>query len=85
MKAALDTNVFGQHLVIDTVWNAIVAHWKSPGPKKPLVMSFHGYTGTGKNYVARQVVENLYRYFLYCVDLLLYVVNQIRRGFSETE
>lgn len=29
-------------------------------PQKPLVLSLHGLSGTGKNYVTRMVVENMY-------------------------
>ena len=33
---------------------------KSAGPSKALVMSFHGWTGGGKNYVAQFVADSLY-------------------------
>uniref|UniRef100_A0A1I7XUC1 AAA domain-containing protein n=1 Tax=Heterorhabditis bacteriophora TaxID=37862 RepID=A0A1I7XUC1_HETBA len=53
--------VFGQHLVLDTVFNAVKAHVLNERPRKPLVMSFHGYTGSGKNYVAEIVANNTYK------------------------
>ena len=28
--------------------------------KKPLVMSFHGWTGSGKNYVSKFIAESLF-------------------------
>ncbi|KAK5972233.1 Torsin protein [Trichostrongylus colubriformis] len=53
--------VYGQHLVIDTVENAIRAHWTNDRPKKPLAMSFHGFTGSGKNYIAEIIANNTYK------------------------
>lgn len=29
-------------------------------PKKPLVLSLHGPTGTGKNFVSQLIAENIY-------------------------
>lgn len=29
-------------------------------PKKPLVLSLHGWTGTGKNFVSQLIAENIY-------------------------
>lgn len=34
---------------------------RSKWPRKPLVMSFHGWTGTGKSFVSSIIAENLYR------------------------
>ncbi|KAG7246654.1 hypothetical protein CRUP_023712 [Coryphaenoides rupestris] len=34
---------------------------KNPNPKKPLVLSLHGWTGTGKNFVSQLIVENIYK------------------------
>ncbi|EYB94900.1 hypothetical protein Y032_0166g79 [Ancylostoma ceylanicum] len=53
--------VYGQHLVLDTVENAIRAHWTNERPKKPLAMSFHGFTGSGKNYVAEIIANNTFK------------------------
>ncbi|CAD6199073.1 unnamed protein product [Caenorhabditis auriculariae] len=53
--------VFGQHLVKDVVVNAMRSHWSNKNPKKPLVMSFHGYTGSGKNYVAEIIANNTFK------------------------
>ncbi|KHJ87331.1 Torsin [Oesophagostomum dentatum] len=53
--------VYGQHLVLDTVENAIRAHWTNENPKKPLAMSFHGFTGSGKNYVAEIIANSTFK------------------------
>ena len=56
-----DTFVFGQHLVRDIVSKALKTHMKKAQPKKALVLSFHGWTGTGKNFVASFVAQSLFR------------------------
>uniref|UniRef100_A0A0K0DF72 Torsin-like protein n=1 Tax=Angiostrongylus cantonensis TaxID=6313 RepID=A0A0K0DF72_ANGCA len=53
--------VYGQHLVLDVVENSVRAHWTNELTKKPLVMSFHGFTGSGKNYVAEIVANSTFR------------------------
>uniref|UniRef100_H2XLI1 Torsin-1A C-terminal domain-containing protein n=1 Tax=Ciona intestinalis TaxID=7719 RepID=H2XLI1_CIOIN len=57
----LRTKLYGQHLVEKTVYRAVKHHLANPNPSKALVMSFHGWTGSGKNYVAQMIVKNLYR------------------------
>ena len=53
--------VFGQHLVLKVVPNAVHSHIFDKNPKKALVMSFHGWTGCGKNFVADLLREYIYR------------------------
>ena len=60
LKASLNAHVYGQHLVVQTVPAAINGHLTHQ-PKKALVMSFQGTTGTGKNLVAKVVAENMYK------------------------
>lgn len=65
-----DQNVFGQPLVKETVSRALRSHLrriqtisaadKSGGPQKALVFSFHGWTGSGKNYVSRFIAESMF-------------------------
>ena len=57
----LHQNLFGQHLVTSLVTRAVRAHTRKNDPKKALVMSFHGWTGSGKNFVAKFIVESLYK------------------------
>lgn len=62
LKKDLKENLFGQHIVNDTLIPALKSHWKNIyRSQKPLVMSFHGTPGTGKNYVADRIVKHLYR------------------------
>lgn len=55
----LISQLYGQHLVIDPVVKHLKAHHKG-NPSKALALSFHGWTGTGKNYVSRIVAEHLF-------------------------
>merc|ERR1719470_50159 len=61
LEESLTENVFGQHLVTSLVTRSIRAHLRKVEPKKALVMSFHGWTGAGKNFVAKFVAESLYK------------------------
>uniref|UniRef100_A0A8C3J252 Torsin n=1 Tax=Calidris pygmaea TaxID=425635 RepID=A0A8C3J252_9CHAR len=62
LKMDLDRKVFGQHLAIQIVLRALSANMHSERPRKPLVMSFHGWTGTGKTFVSSIIAENLYQF-----------------------
>ncbi len=53
--------MFGQHLALQVVGRALRSHLRKKEPRKALVLSFHGWTGGGKNYVARFVAESLYK------------------------
>lgn len=61
LKAKLDEKVFGQHIAIEVVHKAIKGHIQNKNPAKALVLSFHGWTGCGKNHVSRIIADNLYR------------------------
>ena len=50
----------GQHLVIESVVRAVRGHMTNKEPQKALVLSFHGWTGGGKNYVTRFIADHLY-------------------------
>ncbi|VBB28557.1 unnamed protein product [Acanthocheilonema viteae] len=60
LQHSMHTRLYGQHLAKETIITAAIAHWKNPNPKKALVMSFHGWTGCGKNYLSSMIGENLY-------------------------
>merc|ERR1719334_2636078 len=61
LEETLQANVFGQHLVTSLVTRSLRAHLKKKDPQKALVLSFHGWTGAGKNYVAKFIAEALYK------------------------
>ena len=58
---SFDKHVFGQHIVKKMVSKQLKAHLGQDFPQKALVLSFHGWTGTGKNYVAKYIAESLFR------------------------
>lgn len=51
----------GQHLARELVLRTVRGYLETPLPDKALALSFHGWSGTGKNFVARILAENLYR------------------------
>ncbi|KAK3611105.1 hypothetical protein CHS0354_000112 [Potamilus streckersoni] len=56
----LNSKLYGQNLVVKSVIRHLKGHYKG-NPCKALALSFHGWTGTGKNYVARIIAENIYK------------------------
>jgi len=46
-------------LAINTIVKSINSHFKA-NQKKALVMSFQGYTGTGKTFAAQTIIKSLY-------------------------
>ncbi len=57
----LKQHVFGQHIVQQIVPAAVAGSISREQPTKPLVLSFHGWPGGGKNYVASFVVKNYFK------------------------
>lgn len=60
LQQTMRKRLYGQHLAQGTVVAAIDAHWNNKNPKKALVLSFHGWTGSGKNYLTSMIAENIY-------------------------
>ncbi len=59
----LEMNVYGQHIVHKQLVSALRTHYsRLHESTKPLVLSFHGTPGTGKNYVADHIAKHLYAY-----------------------
>lgn len=57
----LDTKLFGQHIASRILLKAVSGFMSNENPKKPLVLSLHGWTGTGKNFVSKLIAENIYK------------------------
>ncbi|KFQ30904.1 Torsin-2A, partial [Merops nubicus] len=57
----LATNLVGQPLVRQQVMKGVREFLENRNPEKPLVMSFHGSTGTGKTYVSSMLVRYLFQ------------------------
>ena len=61
LRTDLRNNLFGQHIVQKIVPAAIESSIDEYSPTKPLVLSFHGPTGVGKNYVASFIAQNYFK------------------------
>ncbi|XP_010128376.1 PREDICTED: torsin-3A [Chlamydotis macqueenii] len=61
LEADLNGQLHGQHLAKEVVIRAVQGFLQSRQPQKALVLSFHGWSGTGKNFVARMLASHLYR------------------------
>ncbi|KFU90618.1 Torsin-1A, partial [Chaetura pelagica] len=61
LQENLDKKLFGQHLVKKVVVKAVKGFLSNSKSKKPLALSLHGWTGTGKNFVSRIVAESIYK------------------------
>lgn len=53
-------NVYGQHLAQDIVSQEVASFVKNATPERPLVLSFHGSSGTGKTLVSHMLGNHLY-------------------------
>ncbi|XP_072243340.1 prosalusin [Leuresthes tenuis] len=53
-------NVFGQHLAQDIVSEEVAKFLLNKSPEQPLVLSFHGSSGTGKTLVSSMLGNHLY-------------------------
>jgi len=76
LDSRLKSQVKGQPLVYDLILNSISSHVSHPNPPKSLVLSLHGSTGTGKNFVAKHIVESLYREGYKSKYVQLYVISR---------
>lgn len=54
-------NLVGQPLVRQQVMKGLREFLEKQNPVKPLVMSFHGSTGTGKTYVSSMLIRYLFQ------------------------
>ncbi|XP_062867358.1 torsin family 1 isoform X1 [Trichomycterus rosablanca] len=61
LEEALQQKLFGQHIATHVIRKAVTGFMNNENPKKPLVLSLHGWTGTGKNYVSQLIAESVYR------------------------
>lgn len=73
LEHVLKQSLHGQPLVYASVPGAVAQHLCNPNPKKALVMSFHGWTGGGKNYASMLLANYLYKKGLESDFVKLYV------------
>ncbi|OCT57543.1 hypothetical protein XELAEV_18003324mg [Xenopus laevis] len=60
LELDFDNNIFGQHLAKKVILKGVTGFLRNKQPKKPLTLSFHGWTGTGKNYISQVLARNIY-------------------------
>nr|XP_060613483.1 torsin-1A-like [Anolis sagrei ordinatus] len=61
LQENLDKKLFGQHLARKVIVKAVTGFLNNSNPKKPLTLSLHGWTGTGKNFASKILAESLYK------------------------
>ncbi|XP_039978803.1 torsin-1B-like isoform X2 [Xiphias gladius] len=61
LKVDMENKLFGQHIASRIILKAVSGFMSNGNPKKPLVLSLHGWTGTGKNFVSQLIAENIYK------------------------
>ncbi|XP_067301761.1 torsin-1A-like [Pseudorasbora parva] len=61
LEKDLRDSLFGQHIATDVVLKAVSSFMKDSKPNKPLVLSFHGTSGVGKNHVTKIIARNMYK------------------------
>ena len=59
--STLKTELYGQHIAQKLVTSALKNHFNKQVVRKPLVLSFHGWTGIGKNFVSNIITEHLFK------------------------
>ncbi|XP_020019852.1 prosalusin isoform X2 [Castor canadensis] len=61
LECDLAQHLAGQHLAKALVVKSLKAFVQDPAPTKPLVLSLHGWTGTGKSYVSSLLAHYLFQ------------------------
>ena len=59
LDASLLKKVYGQHIALGVISQAFRKYMSRERPPRPLVLSFHGWTGVGKNHVVNIIAEEL--------------------------
>ncbi|XP_047228651.1 torsin-1B-like isoform X2 [Girardinichthys multiradiatus] len=60
LKTDLESKLFGQHIASRIILKAVNGFMSNDNPKKPLVLSLHGWTGTGKTFVSKLIADSIY-------------------------
>ncbi|KAM9326812.1 prosalusin [Gastrophryne carolinensis] len=61
LECDLARHLFGQHLAQELIVKAIRRFLETAHPSKPLVLSFHGWSGTGKTFLSSLLVKHLFQ------------------------
>lgn len=71
---ALKEELYGQHIAQKIITVALQNHFSKNNARKPLVFSFHGWTGTGKNYVSNIITEHIFKHKMHSYFLHKFIV-----------
>ena len=71
---ALKEKLYGQHIAQKIITVALQNHFNKKNARKPLVLSFHGWTGTGKNYVSNIITEHIFKHKMHSSFLHKFIV-----------
>ncbi|XP_025409420.1 torsin-1A isoform X2 [Sipha flava] len=62
LEKDMNNKVFGQHLASKIILSALKGNSnRIKYNKKPLVMTFHGWTGSGKNFISELIASHMFR------------------------
>eukprot|EP00067_Danio_rerio_P051433 XP_684868.5 torsin-1A-like isoform X1 [Danio rerio] len=61
LEKDLNDFLFGQHIASNVILKSVSSFMTDSKPNKPLVLSLHGTTGTGKNHVTKILARNIYK------------------------
>ncbi|KAJ8254605.1 hypothetical protein GJAV_G00194880 [Gymnothorax javanicus] len=61
LESDMERKLLGQHLASQLIMKAVTGLVNTKNPKKPLVLSLHGSTGTGKTFMSQLIAKNIYR------------------------
>ncbi|XP_077945050.1 torsin-1A-like [Gasterosteus aculeatus] len=61
LQLDLQTKLFGQQIASRVILKSVKGFMSNDNPKKPLVLSLHGPSGTGKNLVSELIADNIYK------------------------
>jgi len=75
LEVRLNKHLMGQPMAHNLIIKSLRAHFTKQNPKKALVLSLHGSTGTGKNFIAKHIVESIYREGFQSKYVRLYVAS----------
>lgn len=60
LHKVMKSEIFGQHIAVETILNATYGHLTESQPRKALVLSLHGSLGTGKTFASQLIARYLY-------------------------